>query len=116
MGQLNLIEQTGHGVPLIVSKYGRNVFEITDNFITVTIPYAAFSSTHSNGSLTKIELTKSEQKVLNALKENINITVAKLGELLDIKQTAINVAIKGLKEKGLIKRVGSNKTGYWEIL
>ena len=116
MGQLNLIEQTGHGVPLIVSKYGRNVFEITDNFITVTIPYAVVSSTHSNGSSTKIELTKSEQKVLNALKENINITVAQLGELLDIKQTAINIAIKGLKEKGVIKRVGSNKTGYWEIL
>lgn len=116
MGQLNLIEQTGHGVPLIVSKYGRNVFEITDNFITVTIPYAVVSSTHSNGSSTKIELTKSEQKVLNSLKENINITVAQLGELLDIKQTAINVAIKGLKEKGVIKRVGSNKTGYWEIL
>lgn len=32
------IEQTEHGVPLIVSKYGKEVFDITENFITVTIP------------------------------------------------------------------------------
>lgn len=38
-----------------------------------------------------------------------------LCELLDIKQTAINNAIKGLKEKGLITRIGSKKTGYWKI-
>lgn len=38
MVQLDYIEQTGHGVPLIISKYGREVFDITENFITVTIP------------------------------------------------------------------------------
>lgn len=115
MGQLNLIEQTGHGVPLIVSKYGRDVFEITDNFITVTIPYAFNNTTNKKEILATNELTKSEQKVLKVLKENINITVAQLCELLDIKQTAINNAIKGLKEKGLITRIGSKKTGYWKI-
>lgn len=38
MVQLDYIEQTGHGIPLIVSTYGREVFDITENFITVTIP------------------------------------------------------------------------------
>ena len=38
MGQLDYIEQTGHGVPLIVSRYGKEVFDITEKFITVTIP------------------------------------------------------------------------------
>ena len=38
MVQLDYIEQTGHGVPLIVSRYGREVFDITENFITVTLP------------------------------------------------------------------------------
>lgn len=54
-----MIEQTGHGVPLIVSKYGRGVFEIIDNFITVTIPYAFNNITDKKESLTKNELTKS---------------------------------------------------------
>ena len=38
MVQLDYVEQIGHGVPLIVSKYGKEVFDITENFITVTIP------------------------------------------------------------------------------
>ena len=36
MGQLGIVEQTGHGVPLIVSKYGRDAFEVTSSHITVT--------------------------------------------------------------------------------
>ena len=40
MGQLGLIEQTGHGNPKIVSVYGPDVFEITDNNITVRIQFA----------------------------------------------------------------------------
>lgn len=115
MGQLNLIEQTGHGVPLIVSKYGKNVFEITDNFITATIPYSVPSTTNINYNLDSVDLTISEQKVLNILKENANIALSQLCELLDIKQTAINNAIKKLKEKGIIIRIGSNKTGYWKV-
>lgn len=38
MAQPDYIEQTGHGVPLIVSRYGKDVFGITENFVTVTIP------------------------------------------------------------------------------
>ena len=39
MLQLDYIEQTGHGVPLIVSRYGREAFDISENFVTVTIPF-----------------------------------------------------------------------------
>ena len=38
--RLDLMEQTGHGVPLVVRQYGRDVFDLTDNFIKVTIPFA----------------------------------------------------------------------------
>ncbi len=114
MGQLNLIEQTGHGVPLIVSKYGRNVFEITENFITVTLPFSK-ENEERDKIVENENLTRSEKKVFLALNKNPNLSVRKLISVLDIKQTAINNALKGLKEKGYIVRIGSNKTGYWEI-
>lgn len=38
--RLDLMEQTGHGVPLVVRRYGKEVFEFMDNFIKVTIPFA----------------------------------------------------------------------------
>ena len=37
--QLNLTQQTGYGVPLIVKKYGKDSFKLMDNFIEVVIPF-----------------------------------------------------------------------------
>lgn len=36
---LGFAERTGHGIPQIISKYGKETFEITDSFILVTLPY-----------------------------------------------------------------------------
>ena len=33
------MEQTGHGIPLIISNYGKQAFDIMENFINVTIPF-----------------------------------------------------------------------------
>ena len=39
-GQLRYVEQTGHGIPIIVNKYGKEAFDIENDFITVTIPFS----------------------------------------------------------------------------
>lgn len=36
---MGLTEHTGHGVPTIIKKYGKDVFDITDNYIKCRIPY-----------------------------------------------------------------------------
>ena len=36
---MGLTEHTGHGVPTIIDKYGKEVFEITDNYIKCKIPF-----------------------------------------------------------------------------
>ncbi len=36
---MGLTEHTGHGVPTIIKKYGKEVFEITDNYIRCRIPF-----------------------------------------------------------------------------
>lgn len=38
-GQLGYVEQTGHGIPLIVTNYGKQAFTILDHYIIVTIPF-----------------------------------------------------------------------------
>lgn len=35
---LDIVDHTGHGIPIIIEKYGREVFDISDNNIIVTIP------------------------------------------------------------------------------
>ena len=36
---MGLTEHTGHGIPTIIKKYGKSVFEIEENYIRCTIPF-----------------------------------------------------------------------------
>ena len=119
MVQLDYIEQTGHGVPLIVSKYGRNVFDITENFITVTIPLAnkeVAESIELDIDDKKYDLTATQQQILDLISADSTITIAELANQLQISTTAVSNAIKILKKKQRIDRKGSKKGGHWLIL
>ncbi len=113
MGQLNYIEQTGHGVPLIVSKYGKQAFDISDNFITVTIPFSESKEAIKKDSN---DISITQNKVLELIKSNSNLTISQITSTLNLGQTTINNALKQLKKLGYIERIGSNKTGYWKVL
>ena len=112
MGQLDYVEQTGHGVPLIVSKYGKEAFNFTDNFINVTIP---FSSEQTIPQSLNIKLSFNQQRVVNMMIENPYITSVELIELTQLSKTSIYNIIKRLKEQGVIERIGSDKNGYWKV-
>lgn len=58
---------------------------------------------------------KSDQKVLALMKENSRITIYELMEKLSMSESGIKKVIKKLKNEGLINRLGSLKSGYWEV-
>jgi Fic family protein len=58
---------------------------------------------------------KSDQKVLVFMKENSKITIYELMEKLSMSESGIKKVIKKLKDEGIISRVGSLKSGYWEV-
>lgn len=118
MGQLNYIEQTGHGVPLIVSKYGKNVFDISENFITVTLPFAFTKNKFEDNTINEKldDLNDKQKQIINLIKENRYITVDEMVKILNFGQTTVNKNLKIFKESKIIERIGSNKNGYWKIL
>ena len=61
------------------------------------------------------KFTKNEEKLLNELYENPNITQVELSQKLNISKRAIIKIIKKLKENGIIERIGSNRKGFWKI-
>ena len=63
-----------------------------------------------------INISSSERAVLAAIKKNPKITKAELQRETSFGKSTIDRAIKALKEKCFIERVGSNKTGYWKII
>ena len=116
MVQLDYIEQTGHGVPLIVSRYGKEVFDITENFITVTIPLNKTERTESALLQNKkVLLEDSDEKIVSLMKENSSIKVNEISRQVGLGMTTITKRIRQLKEKWLIERKGSKKKGYWIV-
>ena len=63
-----------------------------------------------------VKLTPTEQAVLDCIRENNLINVAEIVDCTQKGRSTIMRTIKSLKEKGCIQRVGSDKTGSWEIL
>jgi len=59
---------------------------------------------------------KSDQKVLNLIGQNKEVTIEQLCETLHMSQSGVKKVLAKLKKSELIKRVGSPKGGYWEML
>ena len=62
-----------------------------------------------------VKVTDNQQRILDKIKENPYITAEELSEIIGIKARRIQKNIKKLKEKGILKRIGPDKGGYWEI-
>ena len=113
---LDLVEHTGHGVPLIVKKYGKKIFKISKETIRIFIPIDR-TPIDSVEEIKKYSiLNETEQKLIDTLIENPNITTKELVDKLKVSEPYINKLFRSLKDKGYLERVGSNKTGYWTIL
>ncbi len=110
MVQLDYIEQTGHGVPLIVSKYGREVFDITENFITVTIPLNKEVKEKNNLEKKRL-IDNKDEEILRLMQENGSISVNEMSKQINLGTTMLTKRIRRLKEEGLVERRGSKKKG-----
>lgn len=116
MVQLDYIEQTGHGVPLIISKYGREVFDITENFITVTIPLKKSRIEKINVQTVKKQVfDEYDKKILRLMKEDSSVKVSEISKKIGIGTTTITKRIRRLREQGIIERIGSKKDGKWMV-
>lgn len=58
-------------------------------------------------------LNSSQIKVLAEIRNNPNVRKQQLSKECNLRKTSIDNIIRKLKELGFIKRIGSNKNGYW---
>jgi len=59
---------------------------------------------------------KISEKILSILQKQNKINAKKLAEKLGISSHAVKKNIIKLKKENKLKRVGSNKSRYWEII
>lgn len=70
----------------------------------------------TSGQTIQKSVQKSVQKIVDFISENPNITTQEMANLLGINRSIVARHIKTLQEKGIIRRVGPDKGGHWEIL
>ena len=115
LNRADYIEQIGTGINRIkkaVKEHGRgNVEFYYNNFFIVT-----FTRTKKVGEKVTKKVTENQRKILNNIKENSNITTQELSKKVGISDRKIKDNIKKLKENNLLKRIGSPRGGYWEVV
>ena len=116
---LDIVESLGSGIPRILRAYGEDCFHFTDNFIRITFPVSLqvdHAGATENATENATEKTnKTQQGILHLIKENKYLTYDEIAKQLSLERTTVWRNIKKLQEKGLLRRVGPDKGGHWEI-
>lgn len=73
---------------------------------------------HQNKVTVKVtvKVTANQEKIISAIKENPYVTQEELSKIVGIAGKNIKENMKKLQEQGVIRRVGADKNGHWEIV
>ena len=115
---VELVESLGSGIPRILRAYGEECFKFTDNFIRITLPINANDSElEETTQKTTLKTTqKTTQKILLYIKQDASISRTKLAKLCGITSDGIKWQLNKMQKDGLIRRVGPDKGGHWEVI
>ena len=61
------------------------------------------------------KVTINQQKIIDIIRKNPYVTQEDLADIIGITKKSITANMKKLQDNGLIKRIGANKNGHWQI-
>lgn len=111
-------EQSGHGVPTIVEKYGREVFSFDDGMIKVSIPLAYDRedvAVRKNRAFLRKGLTKNQEQVMDYLKKRPMATLQDAASGCELSLGGVKKICSRLQEIGVLERKGSKRDGRWIV-
>lgn len=62
-----------------------------------------------------VNLNKTEQSFMQMIRKDPSVTALEITEALGLHRITVIRNLNKLKEKGIIERIGSDKTRYWKI-
>lgn len=114
-----LTEQSGHGIPTIVKKYGREAFNITDNGVVVTIPFAFtpdYVKARKESEIRKAGMDPKLRFILIYLGSNPEAKLSDVAEAAEMSLSSVKKAVASLKEDGFLRNDGTNRNSRWVVL
>lgn len=61
-------------------------------------------------------LTQKQEQIIALIRDNPEISTTAMAKALSCSRSTVSEAIKELKNKKIVERVGSDRKGYWKIL
>lgn len=119
--RMKIIESWGTGIKRMFSsckEYGirePELLEIGDSF-RVNLYRPSYNDVHQSSPKSSLkDVNQTQQKIIEMILLNPKMTQTAMAEELGITSRAVKKSIKELNEKGMLKRVGSARSGYWEV-
>jgi len=120
--RLKLMERRGSGLRKIIDEYPKEavpMFRSTEQSFVVTLKNLNYGKSSmpsgiENGTDDGIE--KNTEKILNAILADPKITQKQMTVETGLSLRTIGRELKNLRDTGVIRRVGSDRSGYWEIV
>ena len=111
-------KETNWGEPQLLNKLDVDEVELvlpvpSTKATSDTAPANAPVNAPVNAS---VKLSKTQIAIVKAIINNNHVTYDDLKTILGVDRSTITRNIAVLKEKGVIRRVGEDKNGYWEVL
>ena len=125
--KMQLVEHWGTGLKRIREICAENDIEepsytATSAFFTATVKRKSFEQKMSQENYDKgtnvplnVPLSERLHNIINCISENPIITAKEIAEKLGVNEKTIKRDISELKEKNILIREGSKKTGSWKI-
>ena len=101
-------EESGHGVPTVVEKYGIDSYEFMDNFIDVTIPFDKTGFEDNVHDNVHDDLSVIKQMI----RSNSKISLQEMADKIGKSKKTVQRIIAASDD---VIRVGNAKNGHWEI-
>lgn len=123
--RMKIIESWGTGIKRMFSSckaYGirePELLEVGDSF-RVNLYRPSYDEVHQSSPKSSPKsslknLNTTQQKIADMILENPKVTQVDMAEKLDISTRAVKKSIKDLTEKGILERIGSSRSGYWNL-
>lgn len=114
--QLRLSERSGRGVRKIVDSLGTSAYHFTDQTITVTIPFNRLNIYEKVDYKVDYKLSQIQSLIVGEIRNNPNVTIPQLQVKLNLSRAGVTKNLKLLTTNGIIRRIGADKNGFWEVI
>ena len=114
-------ENLGSGFPMIMnawkqSGWGEPMLENRIDIDEVALILPVQTTKEDDLDTTQKSTQKSTQKIIELIHEKPYITTQEMADAIGIIRRTVAKHVRSLQERGVIKRIGPDKGGHWEVI